>query len=541
MNDPYFIIRQQWLKNPTYIKQWPLQKIMKRRFIITGLFFSVIILSGVWLLFRPPEVMGECTLLPYKPNISPDYSGIVIPPNIAPLNFKILEKGQYYRVKIHSDRGTPIEITSKTGSIRIPLRRWRKLLSTNKGHKLLIDVYARNTDNKWLQFQCITNTIAKDDIDHTLVYRFMKPIYNAWKDMGIYQRSLADYDVSLILHGRSFGEGCLNCHSFVGNAPDTMSIGIRSATYGSSTLLARKGTIHKIGAKWSYTAWHPSGRLAAYSINKVVQFFHTAGMEVRDVVDLDSALACYHTENKKIVCPRQLADKNRLETYPTWSPDGRYLYFCSGPIPWRNRDTVPPQNYDKLRYDLRRAAYDVETDQWGRTETVLSADETGLSILLPRISPDGRFLLFCMCRYGCFPIYQPSSDLYLMDLKTGKYRKLAINSEYSESWHSWSGNSRWIAFSSRRQGGALTRTYLSYVDETGHAHKAFVLPQKDPEYYDSLLETYSVPELVRGRVKINKSLLARLARSKPSEILWIPIITGATPKAGPPEPWQERE
>ena len=514
---------------------------MKRRFIIIGVFCSVIILSGVWFVSCSSESMENYTLLAYEPNITPDYSGIVIPPNIAPLNFRILEKGQAYHVKIHSDRGQAIEITGKTDSIRIPLRQWHALLDANKGHKVFVDVYARNTDNEWLQFQRITNTIAEEDIDETLVYRFMKPIYNAWKDMGIYQRSLTDYDVSVVMHGRSFGQGCINCHSFVGNAPDTMTIGLRSATYGSSTLLARNGSIHKIGTKWGYTAWHPTGRLAAYSINKVVQFFHTGGMEVRDVVDLDSALACYHIESKKVVCPAELADKNRLETYPTWSPDGRYLYFCSGPILWQDRDTVPPENYDKLKYDLRRVAYDVEADKWGKAETVLAADKTGLSILLPRISPDGRFLLFCMCRYGCFPIYQPSSDLYLMDLATGKYRRLDINSEYSESWHSWSSNSRWIAFSSRRQGGTFTRTYLSYVDETGRAHKPFVLPQKDPAYYDSLLETYSVPELIKGSVKVNKSLLARVARSQPTVTVDIPIITGATPRTEPLEPWQERE
>jgi len=486
-------------------------------------------------------VMEKCTLLSHEPNISPDYSGIVIPRNIAPLNFRILEKGQAFRVKIHSVRGSAIEIAGKTASIRIPLRQWRPLLDANKGHKVFVDVYARNADNEWLRFQRISNTIAEEDIDQTLVYRFMKPIYNAWKDMAIYQRNLTDYDVSVVMHGRSFGEGCLNCHSFVGNASDTMTIGLRSATYGSSTLLARNGAVHKIATKWGYTAWHPTGRLAAYSINNIVQFFHTAGMEVRDVVDLDSALACYYIDTKKVVCPPELADKNRLETYPTWSPDGRYLYFCSGPIPWKNRETVPPENYDKLKYDLRRIAYDVEKEQWGKAETVLSAEETGLSILLPRISPDGRFLLFCMCRYGCFPIYQPSSDLYIMDLATGNYRKLLINSEYSESWHSWSGNSRWIAFSSRRQGGTFTRTYLSYVDETGQVHKPFVLPQKDPAYYDSLLETYSVPELIKGSVKVNKSLLARVARSKPSEVVDIPIITGATPRTEPLEPWQERE
>jgi len=128
-----------------------------------------------------------------------------------------------------------------------------------------------------------------------------------------------------------------------------------------------------------------------------------------------------------------------------------------------------------------------------------------------------------------------------MDLATGDYRKLAINSAYSESWHSWSSNSRWIAFSSKRQGGSFTRTYLGYVDETGQAHKPFVLPQKDPAYYDSLLETYSVPELIRGSVNVSKSLLARVARSEPSEVVDVPIITGATPQAGPSEPWQERE
>jgi hypothetical protein len=127
-----------------------------------------------------------------------------------------------------------------------------------------------------------------------------------------------------------------------------------------------------------------------------------------------------------------------------------------------------------------------------------------------------------------------------MELGTGQYHKLAINSRYSESWHSWSSNSRWIAFSSKRQGGLLTRTYFSYVDHTGTAHKPFVLPQKDPTYYDSLLETYSVPELVKGSIKVSQSSLARAARSERSITVDVPI-TGASPKAGQSEPWQERE
>jgi Tol biopolymer transport system component len=263
-------------------------------------------------------------------------------------------------------------------------------------------------------------------------------------------------------------------------------------------------------------------------------------MEVRDVVDLDSALACYDVDSQEVTCPEPLAQKDRLETYPTWSPDGKTLYFCSGPVLWEDRDTVPPEHYDKLQYDLKRVSYNSQTLQWGPVETVLSAETTGLSILLPRVSPDGRFLLFCMCQYGCFPVYQPSSDLYLMDLASGEYHKLGLNSDYSESWHSWSSNSRWIAFSSKRQGGSLTRTYLSYVDKSGQAHKAFVLPQKDPALYESQLETYSVPELLKTRVTVSPSRLARAARSDPAVTVDIPI-TGATPSATPFEPWQERE
>jgi hypothetical protein len=513
---------------------------MRTRFIGTAVFCGIVTILGSWMASCSPKAIEKYSDAGREPKMSPDYSGTVIPPNIAPLNFRILEDGRAYFLTVRCDGGRPINIFTKTGRMRIPVHQWHAQLEASRGREVFFDVYVRDADRQWKRFLPVANRIAQEDVDETLVFRFMRPAYSWWKDIGIYQRNLTNYDMSVVLHGRSFGGGCLNCHSFAGNDPNTMSIALRSATYGSHTLVARNGAVEKIGAKWGYTAWHPSGAVAVYSINKVTQFFQAGGMEVRDVVDLDSALVCYRVKTRKGSSPKELADKDRLETYPAWSPDGKYLYYCSAPILWKDRSAVPPENYDKVRYDLRRISYDVATDQWGEAETVLSAEETGQSILLPRVSPDGRFLLFCMCRYGCFPVYQPSSDLYLMDLATRQYRKLAINSEYSESWHSWSSNSRWIAFSSKRQGGLFTRTYFSYVDDAGTVHKPFVLPQQDPMYYDSLLETYSVPELVKGPVTAGKSLLARAARAKPSVAPDIPI-TGASPKAVPLDPQQERE
>jgi hypothetical protein len=346
---------------------------------------------------------------------------------------------------------------------------------------------------------------------------------------------LTTYKESAILDGASFNNGCVNCHSFANNDPGRMFIGTRSGTFGSATILASGGKTEKIGTKFGYTAWHPSGRLAAYSINKVRMFFHIAGAQVRDVVDMDAGLAYYDVEERNVKMISRAADKQRLETYPAWSPDGRYLYYCSAPILWKDRNTVPPPRYKEVRYDLMRISYDIKTGVWGSPQTVLPARETGLSILMPRISPDGKFLLFCMCRYGCFPIYQPTSDLYMMELATRKYRKLDINSELSESWHSWSSNSRWIAFSSRRRGGIFTRCYISYVDRTGRAHKPFILPQSDPEFYDSFLKTFSVPELITGPAPITGEALARAVRR--GDPITVDAITGASSPSGALDPY----
>ena len=498
---------------------------------------------------------GKTTIEQYRSvgisaRLRPDYCGTVVPPNIAPLNFLVREAGSHYCVKIYSKQGEPIEVFSRSSKIVIPEAPWHKLLNLNRGQELYLDVFVKTENNQWVRFHTITNRIANENIDGYLVYRKIYPSHNIWGKMGIYQRNLQNYDESIVLDNRYYGYGCLNCHTFCGNRPNRMLIDIRDERYGSSTLLVEDGAANKIGAKFGFCSWHPSGRLAVCSINKFKQCFHFARDEVRDVVELDSALVYYLVDSKAVKTSPKFSRKERLETYPCWSPDGRYLYFCSAPMLWSDRDKMPPEHYDEVKYDLVRVSYDLESNTWGELETILSAKDTGLSIIQPRISPDGRWLLFCMCKYGTWTVYQASSDLYMLNLKaaeeTGqyKYRRLDINSNQSESWHSWSANSRWIAFSSKRRDGVFTRSYISYVDQTGKVHKPILLPQRNPTFYDSCLKTYTFPELIIESIKITGEKLGRVVRGSRKIQIDMPI-TMATPKAGRlpgrAEPWQERE
>jgi hypothetical protein len=269
-------------------------------------------------------------------------------------------------------------------------------------------------------------------------------------------------------------------------------------------LLVQNGRVKKIDTRseffsspGSYGAWHPNAKTIALSFNAMVQFFHTAGNR-RDVFAFESDIGLYHVETNRIVSCPAISRNDRVETFPTWSPDGKHLYFSSAPKRWEpsHGDEGPvPSDYDQVRYDLMRIPYDADSGTWGQLETVLAADDVGLSIVEPRVSPDGRYVLVTMAQYGCFPVFVNNSNLYLIDLETGTHRPLAINSDRSDSWHCWSTNGRWIVFASKRDTGLFGRIYISYFDEAGTAHKPFVLPQQDPAFYDSCQINFNAPEL----------------------------------------------
>ncbi len=448
------------------------------------------------------------------PQIFPDYSSLVIPANIAPLNFSISETGTDYLVEISSVNGGKITIRQSSPNIRIPLKKWKNLLNENKGNIMQVDISVKR--DKWYKYLPIIDTIAIENITNNLVYRTIGITYTMYNQLGIYQRNLEDFSVSAIYKNTSNNpQPCMNCHSFSNYNPEKMSLHIRKQYAG--TVVYDSGEFKKINTKTKYTmspavytAWHPNGNLIAYSVNKLLVNYTSNVNKIVEVWDQSSDIVLYDLKTNTITTTPKICSHGR-ENLPNWSPDGKWLYFISAPKV--NEDL---SNLIEVKYDLLRIPFDANNMSWGEVDTVISSAKCGKSITFPVASPDGRYILFCMTDHSYFSIYDKRTDLYLLDLVTNKYQKLDIlNSNYADSYHTWSKNGRWIVFTSKRIDGVCSRPFIAYFDANGTFHKPFVLPQKDPLFYKEDTWNFNLPTLVDEKVNISEKELRNFVENDP--------------------------
>ena len=276
-----------------------------------------------------------------------------------------------------------------------------------------------------------------------------------------------------------------------------------------------------------YPAWHPQLKLIAYSTNRTLQSFHTAHPNKIEVLDTESDLILYDAERHEVSTIEQRPDE--LEVFPCWSPDGRWLYFCSAHFQYRT-DSVSTEEIilraEEVKYNIYRKAFDPETRHFGERQLVFAADSLGLSATLPRISPDGRWLLFTIGESGLFHIWHHDADLWMMEVPShlsslGEASALeGANSDDTESYHSWSSNGRWVVFSSRRTDGVFTRPFFTYIDKDGRASKPFELPAADPDYHRQLMKSYNVPELMTGRVTVSPQRFASTLKTEGTSVTY---------------------
>jgi hypothetical protein len=467
---------------------------MKSNYIY--ILISLIILTGCKESVKSPIKVDKF------PVLYPDYVGVTVPLTIAPLNFTIkTEKFDLIDVEVTGKIKGTLHVQGKK-IIQFSENAWHKLLADNKGSSLLV-VVSLKTHGIWEQYKSFPVFISTHPIDYGLVYRLIAPGYEVYSKMGIYQRNLSNFEQKAIVENTLIPGTCFNCHAFNKNNPATMNLHIRGSH--GATMLWVNSKMEMYNTKTDstisscvYPYWHPSGKYIAYSVNQTKQAFHAVCNERIEVFDQASDVVVYNLRTNQLLSCPQLKTSD-FETFPVFSPDGNTLYFCSS----KKQDIQ--SNYKKIKYSLCKIAFNPATGEFGnKVDTLVSSARTGKSISFPRPSFDGKYLMFTVSNYGNFSIWHREADLYLLTLKNESVRPLTeVNSAETESFHDWSVNSHWFVFSSRRGDGLYTRPYFASIDDNGKVTKPFLLPQKDPRFYDVSLSSYNVPEFVTSAVIVN--------------------------------------
>ena len=482
------------------------------------LYYFQLLAVGVLLLSscaNHPDVPSSSKAAKCMPAIFPDYCNVTVPCNIAPLNF-MLPADEYDACVARLTTPDGQQQTYGNGvKVQIPEEEWHAMLDASKDKSIKVEVWGQKK-GEWLSFNPFEIRVAKDPIDEYLSYRLIEPSYVAWTFMEIAQRNLTSFEETQIfnneitMNNNKIGQ-CVNCHSYQNYKTDNMLFHVRLANPG--TVIVNDGKVSRVNLKRDYTisggvypAWHPTAKLIAFSTNKTRQAFHTANPNKIEVYDLASDMILYDVETDSVSIVSN--DSTLLEVYPTWSPDGKYLYYCkSVPLPEEMEGQDIRTTYAKIQYNLYRRSFDLATHNFGEEELVYDAASSDKSVTLPRISPDGRYLLFALGQYGCFHSRHHDADIVCIPMDqytgTGLTAETAspvdltlVNSDgYSDSYPSWSSNGHWIMLASRRDDDNYSRVYFAYFNN-GKVEKAFLLPQEDPELHITLLKSYNRPEFM---------------------------------------------
>lgn len=449
------------------------------------------------------------------PDIFPDYAGVTIPAQIAPMNFNVNDSNAVaVHVKVKGEKEGELETYGEYADF--DEKDWHRLTAGNAGADLSFEVSVKGNDGKWRRYLPFTMHVSDEPLtDFGVVYRKIAPGYQTFSRTGIYQRELSSFEETPVLEETAVRGQCLNCHYSNRGSADRFSIHVRGAHGG--TLLQNGDKISFLNTKTpatkgnaTYGYWHPDGRYIAYSVNKIVQNFHLDKAHNIEPWDVFSDLMVYDTQSNRVITSPLVATDN-CETTPAFSPDGKTLYFC-------HADSVTmPEGYKRLKYSLCSIGFDADKGAFGDDiRTLISADSIGMSVSLPRPSYDGRYLMYNLTEYGTSPIHHADADLWIMDLATGESRRMdEIDSDFSDAYHNWSsGGNGWFLFNSKRLDGMYGNLYFSLMGKDGKATKPFLMPQRNPrKYYDEALHSFNAPDFTAGKISLDMPAVRSLVHS----------------------------
>jgi len=216
-------------------------------------------------------------------------------------------------------------------------------------------------------------------------------------------------------------------------------------------------------------------------------------------------LACYSKATGEIKALPGADDPQYVHCDPVWTPDGEEIVFARAKAraPFsegqKKATYANDPNETQIQYDLYRMPFNGGAG--GEPQPIKGAGGNGMSNTFPKVSPDGKWVVFVKCRNG--QLMRPDSTLWIVPLSGGEARKMRCNTRRMNSWHSFSPNGRWVVFSSKAN-TPYTQMFLTHIDEDGNdspavlvsnttvANRAVNLPEFLNRPYDSL-KSIAVP------------------------------------------------
>ncbi|MFZ0960543.1 MAG: tetratricopeptide repeat protein [Terriglobia bacterium] len=189
-------------------------------------------------------------------------------------------------------------------------------------------------------------------------------------------------------------------------------------------------------------------------------------------------------------------DPNYVQASAFWSPDGKWLVFSRAPAkdPYYAGQKMATRandpNETQIKYDLYRIPFN--NGEGGTPERIVGASQNGMSNDFPKVSPDGRWIVFVENGNGL--LMRPDSKLYIVPFGGGKARRLRCNLSLMNSWHSFSPNGHWLVFSSKGL-SLYTKLFLTHIDAAGNDSPAILIENATPaNRAANIPEFVNVPE-----------------------------------------------
>ncbi len=512
---------------------------------IKGTFWLGIVSAFLSLVSCRPQFPAETEKISASAPIFPRYeSGIAIPHNIAPLNFVLPDSVIEAFVEVSSS------VTSRVfhikRSFRFPQKIWRKLLyqaAQGTPDSLVIRIAARSNHTAFRLYPPLVWQLRPESIDPYLTYRLVQPIDGVFTATSLYERCLENFKTTSLMDNALMDNNCFNCHTYHNGNAKRMMIHLRKPSEG--TLFLEEDTFTKVfpdptclkqlpdslqmPLSLVYPSWHPDGQYIAFSTNLMGTGSYAAHRRFINLLDSAANIAVYDIKNNRILLDKSLWTSDYEETWPAWSPDGKWLYFCR--VAKMGQDTVqryphPSERVRHLYFDLCRIAFIAEKACFSDSVQTLLHGQYGACYSEPRVHPDGEKVLVCRALFSSRPDHS-FSDLVLLDTADFSIGKTIgnpaeiLNSEEAESWHEWSGNGHWVVFTSKRMDGHYMFPFIAYFDGENFS-KPFLLPQEDGTYYQTALRSFNLPTFTRNSSPVtpSKAAKARQMPAKPMEVLY---------------------